>query len=74
MTTTFSMFQNPVVRGSAPEPSVFRVGYDYYLATSSVEFFAAIPIRRSTDLVHWSSLATRLLTRCCSGQQAVAAD
>lgn len=46
-------FRNPVVRGFAPDPSVCRVGDDFYLASSSFEFFPAIPIRHSTDLVHW---------------------
>lgn len=51
MTNTY---QNPVVRGLAPDPSVVRVGNDYFLATSSMDLWPGIPIRHSTDLVHWN--------------------
>ncbi|WP_328865037.1 glycoside hydrolase family 43 protein [Streptomyces sp. NBC_00341] len=44
---------NPVVRGIAADPSVCRVGEDYYLATSTMDFWPGIPIRHSRDLVHW---------------------
>jgi alpha-N-arabinofuranosidase len=46
-------YANPVVRGNAPDPSVIRVGTDYFLATSSFEYLPGIVIRRSTDLVSW---------------------
>lgn len=46
-------FRNPVVRGIAPDPSVCRVGDDYYLANSTMDFWPGIAIRHSTDLVHW---------------------
>ncbi len=45
--------RNPVVRGIAPDPSVCRVGGDYYLATSTMDFWPGIPIRHSTNLVDW---------------------
>jgi xylan 1,4-beta-xylosidase len=51
-----SSFENPVVRGHAPDPSVVRVGNDFYLATSSFGFMPGIPIRHSTDLVHWRTI------------------
>jgi alpha-N-arabinofuranosidase len=44
---------NPVVRGNAPDPSVIRVGEDYFLAVSTFEYLPGIVIRHSTDLVHW---------------------
>lgn len=47
---------NPVVRGFAPDPSICRVGSDYFLATSSLDWSPGIPIRHSTDLVHWSTI------------------
>lgn len=46
-------FSNPVVRGVAPDPSVCRVGDDFFLATSTFEYWPGIPIHHSTDLVHW---------------------
>lgn len=48
--TTYS---NPVVRGSAPDPSIVRVGDDYYLANSTMEYLPGIVIRHSVDLVNW---------------------
>ena len=44
---------NPVVTGHAPDPSVVRVGNDFYLAVSSFDKLPGIPIRHSTDLVNW---------------------
>lgn len=49
-------FSNPVVRGNAPDPSVIRVGEDFYLATSTFDFFPGILIHHSTDLVNWRLL------------------
>lgn len=44
---------NPVKRGFFPDPSVIRVGDDYYMVNSSFQYFPAIPISHSKDLVHW---------------------
>lgn len=46
-------FTNPVLPGFQPDPSVCRVGEDYYLATSSFEIFPGLPIHHSRDLVNW---------------------
>ncbi len=46
-------FTNPVIPGFHPDPSICRVGDDYYLVTSTFEFFPGLPIFRSKDLVHW---------------------
>lgn len=46
-------YNNPVKRGFFPDPSVIRVGNDYYMVNSSFQYFPAIPISHSTDLVHW---------------------
>lgn len=46
-------YDNPVVRGHAPDPSAVRVGDDFFLASSSFEMLPGIPIRHSTDLVNW---------------------
>lgn len=48
-----STIHNPVVRGVAPDPSICRVGDDFYLATSTMHFWPGIPIRHSRDLVNW---------------------
>lgn len=47
------MYHNPVRSGFFPDPSVIRVGEDYYMVNSSFIFFPCIPISHSRDLVHW---------------------
>ena len=47
------IYRNPVKRGFSPDPSVIRVGDDYYMVNSSFQYFPAIPISHSRDLVHW---------------------
>ncbi|WP_151734100.1 glycoside hydrolase family 43 protein ['Paenibacillus yunnanensis' Narsing Rao et al. 2020] len=49
-------FRNPVLPGFYPDPSAIRVGEDYYLVTSSFEFFPGVPIFHSKDLVNWRQL------------------
>lgn len=44
---------NPVLPGCHPDPSVCRVGADFYLVTSTFEYFPGIPVFHSRDLVHW---------------------
>jgi xylan 1,4-beta-xylosidase len=50
--------RNPILRGFNPDPSIVRVGDDYYIATSTFEWFPGVQIHHSRDLVSW-----RLLTR-----------
>ncbi len=47
------MIRNPVLKGFNPDPSLVRVGGDYYIATSTFEWFPGIQIHHSRDLVHW---------------------
>ncbi len=53
-------YENPVLKGCHPDPSVCKVGSDYYLATSSFEYFPGVPIFHSVDLVHWHALGHAL--------------
>lgn len=46
-------YMNPVRRGFFPDPSVLRVGEDYYLVNSTFQYFPAVVISHSKDLVHW---------------------
>ncbi|MBE5824163.1 MAG: glycoside hydrolase [Butyrivibrio sp.] len=46
-------YRNPVRTGFFPDPSICRVGDDYYMVNSSFIFFPCIPISHSVDLVHW---------------------
>jgi xylan 1,4-beta-xylosidase len=50
------LFTNPVIAGFHPDPSICRVGEDYYLVNSSFEYYPGIPIFHSRDLVHWRQL------------------
>ncbi|MFM9328358.1 glycoside hydrolase family 43 protein [Paenibacillus mesotrionivorans] len=52
----------PVISGFHPDPSVCRVGDDYYLVTSSFEYFPGVPLFHSKDLVHWEQIG-HVLTR-----------
>jgi xylan 1,4-beta-xylosidase len=49
---------NPILRGFNPDPSILRVGDDYYITTSTFEWYPGVQIHHTRDLVHW-----RLLTR-----------
>ena len=53
-------YQNPILRGFHPDPSVCRVGDDFYLAVSSFEYFPGIPIYHSRDLVNWTHIGNSL--------------
>lgn len=55
-------YQNPILPGFHPDPSICRVGDDFYLVTSTFEYFPGIPIYHSRDLVHWEQLG-HCLTR-----------
>lgn len=47
------MYKNPIRTGMFPDPSIVRVGDDYYMVNSSFIFFPCIPISHSKDLIHW---------------------
>ncbi len=46
-------YQNPIRRGFFPDPSVVRVGDDYYMIYSTFIYFPCIPVSHSRDLVNW---------------------
>lgn len=54
------IIRNPILRGFNPDPSIVRVGDDYYIATSTFEWFPGVQIHHSRDLVHWRLLARPL--------------
>src|SRR5581483_4328500 len=49
-------FRNPILAGFYPDPSICRVGDDYYLVNSTFGYFPGIPIFHSRDLVNWTQL------------------
>ena len=46
-------YKNPILTGMHPDPSIVRVGEDFYMVNSSFVFFPCIPISHSRDLIHW---------------------
>ena len=52
--------RNPVLTGFHPDPSLCRVGEDFYLAVSSFEFFPGVPLFQSRDLVNWRPIGHAL--------------
>jgi xylan 1,4-beta-xylosidase len=46
----------PVLAGTYPDPSICRVGDDFYLVTSTFEYFPGLPVFHSTDLVTWTQI------------------
>lgn len=56
------MVKNPILRGFHPDPSLIRVGGDYYLATSTFEWAPGVRIYHSKDLAHWDYLTAPLDT------------
>lgn len=55
-------YRNPIIPGYNPDPSICRVGNDFYLVNSTFEFFPGVPIYHSTNLVNWE-LIGHCLTR-----------
>ncbi|GHJ43873.1 xylan 1,4-beta-xylosidase [Catellatospora sp. TT07R-123] len=54
--TAARSIRNPVLPGFHPDPSILRVGDDYYLATSTFEWYPGVRVHHSRDLVHWRPL------------------
>ena len=63
------MIRNPVLPGFNPDPSFLRVGEDYYLATSTFEWYPGVQIYHSRDLVNWE-LVARPLNRAALARHA----
>lgn len=55
-------YSNPILPGFHPDPSICRVGDDFYLVTSTFEYFPGIPVFHSRDLIHWEQIG-HCLTR-----------
>ena len=54
LATVAETFENPVLAGDYPDPSVIRVGKDYWATATSSEWAPQFPIMHSTDLVNWT--------------------
>lgn len=51
---------NPIIPGFYPDPSICRVGDDFYLACSSFELCPGLPIFHSKDLAHWEQICNAM--------------
>lgn len=52
--------KNPIIPGFAPDPSICRVGEDYYLVNSTFSYFPGLPIYHSRDLASWELIGSAL--------------
>jgi xylan 1,4-beta-xylosidase len=53
-------YRNPILQGFYPDPSVTRVGDDFYLVNSTFAWFPGIPVWKSRDLVHWTQIGNAI--------------
>mgnify|MGYP000018763296 FL=1 len=53
-------YKNPIISGYNPDPSICRVGDDFYLVNSTFEFYPGVPVYHSKNLVNWE-----LILLCC---------
>jgi alpha-N-arabinofuranosidase len=49
-------YLNPILAGFYPDPSIVRVGRDFYLVNSTFCYFPGVPVFRSRDLIHWTQI------------------
>lgn len=61
--TAVGTIHNPVLPGFHPDPSILRVGTDYYIATSTFEWYPGVRVHHSTDLASWRPLGGILTER-----------
>jgi beta-xylosidase len=59
-TQSDATFENPVLGGDYPDPSVVRDGEDFYLTHSSFEYYPGLMVWHSTDLIHWTRISHAL--------------
>ena len=57
-------FNNPVLSGFFPDPSICRVGDDYYMVNSTFEYYPGVPVSHSRDLVHWELIDAYVPSWC----------
>ena len=60
MSTAATLIQNPILPGFHPDPSICRVGEDYYIAVSTFEWWPGVRLYHSRDLAHWRHLGSAL--------------
>ena len=58
--TPAGRYRNPILPGFQPDPSIVRVGSDFYLVNSTFAWFPGIPVYHSRDLVHWRQIGNAI--------------
>jgi alpha-N-arabinofuranosidase len=58
--TPAGSYRNPILPGFQPDPSIVRVGDDFYLVNSTFGWFPGIPVYHSRDLVHWQQVGNAI--------------
>lgn len=53
-------FRNPILAGFYPDPSIVRVGRDYYLVASTFAYYPGVPVFHSRDLVNWRQIGNAI--------------
>lgn len=53
---TITSYQNPILRGMYPDPSIVRVDDTFYLVNSTFEYYPGIAVSKSKDLLNWTKL------------------
>ena len=53
-------YRNPILPGFYPDPSICRVGDDFYMVNSTFQYFPSIPVWHSRDLIHWKQCGSVL--------------
>ena len=56
-------YKNPVIRGFYPDPSMCRAGDRYYMVTSTFQYFPAVALLESTDMLNWHQIGSVLTRR-----------
>ncbi|KAJ5320639.1 hypothetical protein PENANT_c033G11550 [Penicillium antarcticum] len=56
-------FTNPIIPGFNPDPSIIRVNEDFFLVTSTFEYFPGAPVYHSRDLIQWKLIGHALTRR-----------
>ena len=60
MASSCQELHNPIIPGFHPDPSIVKVGDDYYIVNSSFQYFPGVPIYHSKDLVNWEHIGNVL--------------
>ncbi|WP_461255744.1 glycoside hydrolase family 43 protein [Treponema sp. R80B11-R83G3] len=53
-------YRNPILSGFYPDPSICRVGNDFYLVNSTFAYFPGIPVFHSKDLINWKQIGNAI--------------